>query len=277
MDRWGEAGGRPCCTCCPCCSTAVRNTWLDCECTPVPALPALQRPFKNEAPVLVEIFMHLFTKVEPQQLLDAPRLLEEATAARKREDAARAAAAKHQKQAGGRQGRRPVVAAAANTAHLLPRLPALPQMRPQPAVHKSLVARHVAQGAPSRHAHSGTPQRSVAAACQRAFCMLAGWLSRQDLQSVLPTQGGFLCCYHPLIALASALLCACCRRGVCAASLRPRWQPCGCEAQPPPLRAAPPARGGRRQEGRCTGGHLLHSVLCAAAGAWQAGGLAAIW
>ena len=32
---------------------------------------ALQRPFRNEASVLVDTFMHLFSGVEPQQLLDS--------------------------------------------------------------------------------------------------------------------------------------------------------------------------------------------------------------
>jgi hypothetical protein len=138
--------------------------------------PSPQRPFKSEAPVLVEIFMHLFAGVEPQQLLDAPRLLAEQQAAIRREEEKRAAAAAAQKAAkakaaaaahivrpgqqqqgaGGstRRGAAAARAAVANTSHLA-RLPALPPGMGQPVLHKSMVPRHVAQAAPSRHAHSG--------------------------------------------------------------------------------------------------------------------------
>ncbi len=48
---------------------------LSAESVDWPCSCSLQGPFKSEAPVLVEIFMHLFAGVEPQQLLDAPQLL----------------------------------------------------------------------------------------------------------------------------------------------------------------------------------------------------------
>eukprot|EP00887_Chlorella_sp_A99_P001979 scaffold18.g1979.t1 len=98
---------------------------------------ARQRPFKSEAPVLVEIFMLLFSGIEARDLLDA----EKAIAAKQTAEAAQKRAKQQQQQQRGRGGRGP---AAATTAHL-PRLaagaPALPK--------------HLVQRAPARHAHSG--------------------------------------------------------------------------------------------------------------------------
>ncbi|KAL4855933.1 Protein timeless [Chlorella vulgaris] len=124
-----------------------------------------QRPFRSEAPVLVEIFMHTFCSVDPQQLLDAPQLLEAEQRRQREEDraAARAAAEKKrrqqqqlQQQRGGGDALPPYSSSsrqpAAGLAHLT-RLPALPLQRP--FVPKALMPRHVAQAAPSRHAHSG--------------------------------------------------------------------------------------------------------------------------
>lgn len=142
------------------------------------AAPALQRPFRNEAPVLVETFMHILCGADPQQLLDSQKLLEkEQEAQREQEAAAKRAAARAAKKAaqqaqhaqqgrgaasrtgGGLAGR----AAAANTAHL-PRLPALPPAArlqlgagAAAALARGVVPRHVMQAAPSRHAHSGGP------------------------------------------------------------------------------------------------------------------------
>jgi hypothetical protein len=113
----------------------------------------LQRPFRSEAPVLVEIFMHLFCGVDPQLLLDAPQLLE-AEQRRRREEEAAARAAAEKKRRAARRGAAPNPRAApvANTAHL-PRLPALPALRP--LAPRAAMPRQVAQAAPSRHPHSG--------------------------------------------------------------------------------------------------------------------------
>ncbi|KAL4422339.1 hypothetical protein ABPG75_008536 [Micractinium tetrahymenae] len=137
---------------------------------------AQQRPFRNEAPVLVETFMHIFSGVDPLQLLDAQKLLEkEQQAQREQEAAAKRAAVKAAQKAaqqaqraghsggaaaphrGGPAGR----AVVANMAHL-PRLPALPPAARQQlgagvaaALARGVVPRHVTQAAPSRHAHSG--------------------------------------------------------------------------------------------------------------------------
>lgn len=142
--------------------------------------------------MLVEIFMHTFCSVDPQQLLDAPQLLEAEQRRQREEDraAARAAAEKKrrqqqqlQQQRGGGDALPPYSSSsrqpAAGLAHLT-RLPALPLQRP--FVPKALMPRHVAQAAPSRHAHSGSRAAvSVAVAfwsfhfsCRRCFsaCLL---------------------------------------------------------------------------------------------------------
>lgn len=172
----------------------------------------LQRPFRGEAPVLVEIFTHLFSGVDPQQLLDAPALLAAQRAQQLKEQEARAASAAakraHQQRAaqqqqplrpavgppGGQPGaagstRRGVAAAraaVANTSHLA-HLPTLPGgLGPAPAGARALVPRHVAQAAPSRHAHSGELP-------SRIPCCVAG-LGRDARIQVLPAlQAGCAC------------------------------------------------------------------------------------
>ncbi|PSC68202.1 calcium-translocating P-type PMCA-type [Micractinium conductrix] len=124
---------------------------------------AQQRPFRNEASVLVDTFMHLFSGVEPQQLLDSQSLLAAEKEAAEREEAERqvkkaaaAAAAQHGK--GTAAGRPAARAPVATTAHLarLPALPAGARARMAGAVARGVtVPRHVLQSAPSRHAHSG--------------------------------------------------------------------------------------------------------------------------
>lgn len=241
-----------------------------------PALgaPLLQRPFRNEAPVLVETFMHIFCGVDPQQLLDSRSLLEKEQAAQREQEAAakRAAAKAAQKAAQGRGAAAPARggpggrAAAANTAHL-PRLPALPPGAQRQlgagvaaALARGVVPRHVTQAAPSRHAHSGGLRPCIARTTSvlgNPSAAIGSALSAQrrtaqrSQQHVAPAAGAPAVPPPTHPSRHSWRPCSC-RRRLRAAAQRPQHQHRGA-AQPQPLRAAAPAGGGRRSQGSGAG------------------------